>query len=137
MRILAVDYGTARTGLAVCDVLETIATPLVSVPSRNEEKLLAEIARVVKERQIEKIILGCPRRTDGAVSEMEEKAVRFAGLLHECTGLCPELVDERYTTVIASQRLHENDRRAREQRSVIDAAAAAVLLEDYLRRRKT
>lgn len=133
MKILAVDYGLARTGIAVSDPLGMIATPVVSLPSWDAEKLLASVVREVKERGAEKIVVGRPLRTDGKESDMASRAEAFGRLLEEKTGVPVEFFDERYTTVIASRRLHENDVSAKRQRPVIDAAAAAVLLEDYLR----
>lgn len=133
MKILAVDYGMARTGLAECDVMQTIATPIRSVPSWDEQKLLDEICAVVKDHRIELIVVGRPLRTDGQSSDMASKAEAFAQKLKELTGKPVDMLDERFTTVIASKRLHENAHKAKDQRSVIDAAAAAVLLEDYIR----
>ena len=78
MKILAIDYGVARTGVATCDPLETIATPLCVIPSYNHEKLIAELLRVIKESGAQKLIIGKPLRTDGNKSEMAEKCEAFA-----------------------------------------------------------
>ena len=119
MKILAIDYGIARTGVATCDPLETIASPLCVIPSYNHEKLVAELLR-----------------TDGNKSEMAEKCEVFAAELRELTGMDVESVDERFTTVIASQHLHANSINAKKQKKTIDAAAAAVLLQGYIDSRK-
>ena len=74
MKILAIDYGIARTGVATCDPLETIASPLCVIPSYNHEKLVAELLRVIKESCAQKLIIGKPLRTDGNKSEMAENA---------------------------------------------------------------
>ena len=108
MKILAIDYGIARTGVATCDPLETIASPLCVIPSYNHEKLIAELLRVIKESGAQKLIIGKPLRTDGNKSEMAEKCEAFAAELRELTGMDVESVDERFTTVIASQHLHAN-----------------------------
>ena len=136
MKILAIDYGIARTGVATCDPLETIASPLCVIPSYNHEKLVAELLRVIKESGAQKLIIGKPLRTDGNKSEMAEKCEAFAVELRELTGMDVESVDERFTTVIASQHLHANSINAKKQKKTIDAAAAAVLLQGYIDSRK-
>ena len=132
MRILAIDYGMARTGIAVSDPTGLIATPYRVIPSRNYEKLLIGVGEVLLEIAPEKVILGYPGRTDGAKSEMCERVERFSQELQERFHVTPEFVDEKYTTVIASQMLHAGGTKAKEQRKTIDAAAAAVLLQGYL-----
>ena len=132
MRILAIDYGMARTGIAVSDPTGLIASPYRVIPSRNYEKLLQGIGEVFSEIIPDKVILGYPGRTDGAKSEMCERVERFREELKTRFGVEAELVDEKYTTVIASQMLHAGGTKAKEQRKNIDAAAAAVLLQGYL-----
>ncbi len=132
MRILALDYGLARTGVAISDPTGLIATPYKVIPSRNYEKLLTAVEVVIQEILPEKVILGYPERTDGAKSEMCQRIERFREELKERFDIDAELVDEKYTTVIASQMLHAGGVNAKEQRKTIDAAAAAVLLQGYL-----
>ena len=132
MRVLAIDYGLARTGVALSDPTGTIASPYRVIPSRNYEKLLEEVGAVIGQVQPQTVILGFPNRTDGAESEMCLRVRSFADDLTRRFGVTPTLRDEKYTTVIAAQKLHDNGVRAKEQRSSIDAAAAAVLLQDYL-----
>ena len=132
MRILAIDYGMARTGIAVSDPTGLIATPHKVLPSRNYEKLLEAVGAVLEDVSPEKVILGYPRRTDGEKSEMCERIERFRDQLKERFSMEAELVDEKYTTVIASQMLHAGGTKAKDQRQSIDAAAAAVLLQGYL-----
>lgn len=135
MRILSVDYGVARTGIAICDETEVLATPLYSIPSYNEQKLLSELLTVIKDQKAELIIVGKPLRTDGKNSEIALKAERFARILQEESGVDVQLYDERFTTVIASKKLHANEKSTKKQRSLIDAAAAAVLLQDFIDKR--
>ncbi len=132
MRILAIDYGMARTGIALSDPTGLIASPYQVIPSRNYEKLLLAMEETLKETNPDKVILGYPGRTDGAKSEMCERVERFQGELKNRFGIEAELVDEKYTTVIASQMLHAGGIKSKEQRKNIDAAAAAVLLQGYL-----
>ncbi len=132
MRVLAIDYGMSRTGIAVSDPTGIIASPYKVIPSRNYEKLLEGIGEVFTEVSPEKVLLGYPGRTDGGKSEMCERIERFRAELKARFGVDAELVDEKYTTVIASQMLHAGGIKAKEQRKTIDAAAAAVLLQGYL-----
>lgn len=132
MRILAIDYGMARTGIAISDPTGLIASPYKVIPSRNYEKLLLGLGEVLSEISPEKVLLGYPARTDGVKSEMCERVERFREDLKSRFGVEAELVDEKYTTVIASQMLHAGGQSSKEQRKSIDAAAAAVLLQGYL-----
>lgn len=132
MRILALDYGMSRTGVAVSDPTGLIASPYKVIPSRNYEKLLLGVGEVIAQVTPDKVILGYPGRTDGAKSEMCQRVERFRDELKQRFGVEAELVDEKYTTVIASQMLHAGGINAKDQRKTIDAAAAAVLLQGYL-----
>ncbi len=134
MRILAIDYGMSRTGIAVSDPTGLIASPYKVIPSRNYEKLLIGLGEVLEEVSPDKVILGYPGRTDGAKSEMCQRVERFRDELKERFNVDAEFVDEKYTTVIASQMLHAGGINAKDQRKTIDAAAAAVLLQGYLDR---
>ena len=132
MRIMAIDYGMSRTGIAVSDPTGLIASPYKVIPSKNYEKLLLGVGDVLNEVSPDKVILGYPGRTDGAKSEMCERVERFRDEIRTRYQVEAELVDEKYTTVIASQMLHAGGTKAKEQRKNIDAAAAAVLLQGYL-----
>ena len=132
MRVLAIDYGMSRTGIAVSDPTGLIASPYKVIPSKNYEKLLLGIGEVLSEVASEKVILGYPGRTDGTKSEMCERVERFREEIKNRFGVEAELIDEKYTTVIASQMLHAGGVKAKDQRKNIDAAAAAVLLQGYL-----
>lgn len=132
MRVLAIDYGMSRTGIAVSDPTGLIASPYRVIPSRNYEKLLLGVGEVLAEVKPDRVILGYPGRTDGAKSEMCERVERFRDEIVQRFGVTPQLLDEKYTTVIASRMLHDGGTRTKEQRKTIDAAAAAVLLQGYL-----
>lgn len=136
MRILAIDFGRVRTGVAICDVSETIASPLCVVPSVQREVLYNELCVIVRRQQPGLIVVGRPLRTDGVKSEMALAAEAFAKKLQEMTGVEVQLYDERFTTVIAAQRLHANEKSAKKQKKIIDAAAAAVLLQNFIDGRK-
>ena len=114
MRILGIDYGEARTGLAVCDELETVATVLGTVQERDRLRLAERIAAVCQERQIEKIVLGLPRNMDGTEGFRAEHTRKFAALLQE---RLPELpitfYDERMTTMAAARFVAEGKTRGK------------------------
>lgn len=131
-RILAVDYGTKRTGIAVSDPLGQIATPLPHIAMRTDEYLCARLAEIIAEYKIKKIIIGLPLRTDGKPGDTEAKVRTFRNLFAAGTSIPTEFVSEAFTTVIAAQKLHERGKNAKQQRQIIDSAAAAVMLQGYL-----
>jgi len=132
MIILAIDYGTRRTGVAVCDPMGILASPVGVLQGSGEKMLVREIAGIARERRAEKIILGLPLRTDGTKGDKAQACERFAERLRKTTGLPVELWDERFTTVAAHQALHASGKRAKEHKNVVDAVAAVILLQSYL-----
>jgi len=134
MIILAVDYGAARTGAAICDPMGILAVPVGVLHETSRGKLAAAVAGIARERRAEKIILGLPLRTDGTKGGEAQACEEFAAALREVTGLPVELWDERFTTVAAHQALHASGKRAKEHKQVVDAVAAVILLQSYLDR---
>ena len=132
MKIMAVDLGKARTGLAVCDPGEMLASPLVVLPSWNQEKLLDEIAALAKEHRIEQLVVGLPLNMDGSQGESAQNALAFAEMLREKTGLPVDMKDERGTTISAHNYLNTTDTRGKKRKAVVDAVAATIILQDYL-----
>jgi len=132
MRILAIDYGSARIGLALSDPTGTLARPLPFVPAKADAKLAREIAELAKKEEAHLILLGLPRHMDGSVGEAATKVQAFAALLGQATPIRIQLIDERLSTVQASRQLQEAGRNTRQQRGQIDSEAAAVLLQGYL-----
>ena len=132
MKIMAIDLGMVRTGIAVSDVNGILATPRCVFTGYGRTRLTKAVLEMVQSEGIGKIIVGYPLRTDGKDSEMTAKAVSFTTFLSKRTEVPVELVNEAYTTVIAAKKMHENDIRSKDQKSRIDMAAAAVLLQDYL-----
>jgi putative Holliday junction resolvase len=132
MRILAIDYGSQRIGLALSDPTGTLAKPLPFLPAKADSKLAREIADLVKKEQAELILLGLPRHMNGELGEAAEKVKTFSAVLEKATPVKIKFVDERLTTVQASRQLHESGKDTRKQRGQIDSAAAAVLLQGYL-----
>ncbi len=132
MRVLAIDFGSARIGLALSDPTGTLARPLPFLPAKGDVKLAREIAALADKEQAERILLGLPRHMNGTLGEAAAKVQAFATALGAATQIPIQLVDERLTTVQASRQLHEAGRDARAQRGRIDSEAAAVLLQGWL-----
>lgn len=136
MRILAVDYGDARTGLASCDKYESIASPVGTVAERNQDVLVRKISDKAKELGTEHIVVGLPVNMDGSRGERAQKCEEFAKKLSESTGLEVSMWDERVTTVQAIGILNETNIRGKRRKAVIDTVAATLILESYLEYRK-
>jgi putative Holliday junction resolvase len=132
MRILAIDYGSARIGLALSDPTGTLARPLPFLPAKGDAKLAKEIAALVTKESIERILLGLPRHMNGELGEAASKVQAFATVLGQATTVKIELLDERLSTVQASRQLHEAGRDSRKQRGKIDSESATVLLQAWL-----
>jgi putative Holliday junction resolvase len=132
MRILAIDYGSARIGLALSDPTGTLARPLPFIPAKGDARLAREIAELAKKEEAHLILLGLPRNMDGSSGEAAAKVQDFATVLGLATVIPIKLIDERLSTVQASRQLQEAGRNARQQRGRIDSEAACVLLQGYL-----
>lgn len=136
MIILAVDYGDARTGLAVCDKLEMMASPVEVVHQYNREKVIARIIEVAQEYRAERLVVGHPLNMNGTQGPRAEVCREFAAALQETSGLPVVLWDERSTTVSAHNYLNITDTRGKKRKNVVDAVAATIILENYLEYRK-
>lgn len=132
MRILAIDYGSQRIGLALSDPTGTLARPLPFIPAKADAKLAREIVALAEKEQAELILLGLPRHMNGSLGEAAAKVQAFATVLGQATSIRIKLVDERLSTVQASRQLQEAGKNTRAQRTRIDSEAAAVLLQGYL-----
>ena len=132
MRILAIDYGSQRIGLALSDPTGTLARPLPFVPAKADLKLAREIAGMAKKEEAHLILLGLPRNMDGSSGAAAAKVQAFAAILGQATPIRIQLIDERLSTVQASRQLQESGKNTRQQRGRIDSEAAAVLLQGYL-----
>lgn len=136
MIILGVDLGHARTGLAVCDRGELLASPLKVAAQRDPAKLVEEIAAAAESTGAELLAVGLPRNMDGTEGDSARFAREMGAALQERTGLAVEFVDERGTTLTAHGYLNETNTRGKKRKAVVDAVAATVILEDFLRRRR-
>ncbi|MCD8106982.1 MAG: Holliday junction resolvase RuvX [Oscillospiraceae bacterium] len=136
MKILAVDYGDSRTGLASCDKSESIASPVGTISEWNRERLLQKIADKAHELGTELIVVGLPKNMNGSEGERADKCREFARELSEVSGIETTLWDERITTVEAIGILNETNVRGKKRKAVIDTVAATLILENYLEYRK-
>jgi putative Holliday junction resolvase len=132
MRVLAIDFGSARIGLALSDPTGTLARPLPFLPAKGDAKLAREIALLAEKEEAGRILLGLPRHMNGTLGEAAAKVQAFATALAAATKIPIQMVDERLTTVQASRQLQEAGRDTRAQRGRIDSEAAAVLLQGWL-----
>lgn len=136
MRILAIDYGDARTGLASCDAYESIASPVGTISEWNRDRLAQKIAEKAKELGSELIVMGLPVNMDGSQGERAQKCREFGALIADVTGLEVVFRDERVTTVQAIGILNEANVRGKKRKAVIDTVAATLILEEYLEYRR-
>lgn len=135
-RIMGIDYGDARTGVAVSDLLCSIVGSTCVVPSRNTDKAVADIVRMVKDNEIGTIVVGLPRNMNGTEGPRAELCREFAARLEQETGLEVVLWDERRTTVEAHNILSQHNYHGKKRKNTVDAVAASLILEGYLNSRK-
>jgi putative holliday junction resolvase len=132
MVIMSVDYGDARTGIALCDRLESLAHPVEVIKQGYEPKVLERISELVKIHKPELIVVGFPKNMDSSAGERAQKCAEFAKRISEATGIETDLWDERLTTVSAHMYLSNNNVRGKKRKNVVDAVAAVIILQDYL-----
>lgn len=132
MRIMAIDYGDARTGVAISDLTGSIVGTTLVVPSYNQEKTLTQLKELVEQHGVTELVMGFPKNMDGTEGPRAALYREFAGLLQEATGLEPVLWDERRTTVDAHRILSDNNRHGKKRKATVDAVAASLILEGYL-----
>ena len=132
MIIMSVDFGDARTGIAVCGKSEIIASPVTVINEKDFNLCLEKTAALAKEQRAEQIIVGYPKNMNGTIGERAEKCALFAQELEKLTGVTVKLWDERNTTVSAHNALNVTNTRGKKRKAVVDAVAATIILESYL-----
>ncbi|WP_409968152.1 Holliday junction resolvase RuvX [Bengtsoniella intestinalis] len=132
MRIMAIDYGDAHTGIAISDPSGFLAGYSTTIHTRKPQVVVEEIANLAQERQVTQLVLGHPINMDGTRGPRSEKAHAFAAELEAATSLPVKLWDERRTTIDAHQILQGNGKNAKKRKQTVDAVAAALILEGYL-----
>ena len=136
MVILSVDYGDARTGIAACDALQMLASPVTVIHQTEKEPLADEICRIAAEKKAQKLVLGLPKNMDGSEGFRAQPCRAFAALLSETSGLPVAFQDERLPTVRAHNAVNLTNTPGKKRKAVVDAVSAVIILEDYLRRTK-
>lgn len=132
MRIMGIDYGDARTGVAFSDLRCSIVGSTAVVPSRNHEKAMADLVRLAKENEVSEIVVGLPKNMDGTEGPRAELCRAFADELKVATGLPVVMWDERRTTVEAHNILSAHNYHGAKRKNTVDAVAASLILEGYL-----
>ncbi|MDR1131948.1 MAG: Holliday junction resolvase RuvX [Oscillospiraceae bacterium] len=132
MRIMAVDYGDARIGLAVSDETATLCGEAWTLPERSMARAADKIVREAAERGVSLFVLGYPKNMDGTLGPRAEKSAEFKALLEARSDIPVRLWDERRTTVAAHEILRLNGRKMKSHRARVDAVAASLILEGYL-----
>lgn len=136
MRVMGIDYGDARTGIAISDLLCSIVGTTTVIHSRDMEKTLQEVCRLVSENDVQEIAVGLPKNMDGTEGARAELCREFAGKVEQATGKPVKLWDERRTTVEAHNILSAHNYRGQKRKNTVDAVAASLILEGYLAFRK-
>ena len=136
MRILAVDPGSKRVGVAISDPTATIAQALMTIPAEPARTLPSRLAEIASAHEAQRIVVGLPRRLDGTRGPEAAAAEALAGALRQASGLPVELVDERLSSVAAERSLIEGGVRREQRRITVDRVAAALMLQAHLDRRK-
>lgn len=132
MRILALDHGTVRIGVALSDDLKMIASPRDFLPAEPFPDLVEKLKVLIREQEVELVVVGMPRNMDGTYGEAAAKVRLFVAALKDVLLVPIRTWDERLTTVTAARQLRSGGTKAKDQRSKVDSASAAVLLQGYL-----
>ncbi len=132
MRIMAIDYGDAHTGVAISDASGMLAGYTTTIDARKSEVVVEKIAELVRQHAVEELVVGFPRNMDGTEGARAALYREFADRLAEGTGIIPVLWDERRTTVDAHRILFEAGKNGKKRKKMVDAVAATLILEGYL-----
>lgn len=132
MKIMGIDYGDARTGVAISDLLCSIVGSTYVIPSRNTEKAIADIVKLINDNGVGELVVGLPKNMNGTEGPRAELCREFADKLKEITGLPVVLWDERRTTVEAHNILSMHNYHGQKRKNTVDAVAASLILEGYL-----
>lgn len=132
MVMMSVDLGEVRTGIAICDKMQILASPLCVISEKDRKKVLTEICKLAEKHKVERIVVGLPKNMDGSEGESATKARAFAQKLHDMSSVEVALQDERCTTITAYDYLNDTNVRGQKRKKIVDSVAATVILQDYL-----
>ncbi|MGN0542009.1 MAG: Holliday junction resolvase RuvX [Acutalibacteraceae bacterium] len=129
---MAVDYGDVRTGIAVCDKFEMLASPVCSITQRSRDLLIDEIKSLAEKYKVEQFVVGFPKNMDSSIGERAIKCREFADALKQASGIETVLRDERLSTVSAHNALNATNTRGKKRKAAVDQVAAVFILQDYI-----
>lgn len=132
MKIMAIDYGDARTGIAISDALGMLTGFTTVIHAYTQDKVADAVAKLIREHGVQELVMGYPKNMDGTEGPRAELYKSFANVLEQVTGMTPVLWDERRTTVDAHRILSQNNVRGKKRKNTVDAVAASLILEAYL-----
>ena len=132
MIIMSIDLGKARTGIAVCDKTEFLASPYTVIFEKSPQRLMEKAVQAVKDTKAELVVVGLPKNMDGSEGTRAELCREFGRKLGEATGLPIQMWDERRTTVEAHNILSQHNYHGKKRKNTVDAVAASLILEGYL-----
>lgn len=135
MRMMAVDYGDSRTGVAFCDEMEMLASPFCVINERYAPKLIEKLKEIAVEQKAKQIVVGLPRNMDGSYGYRCDECLRLGDSLSEATGLPVVYQDERLTTVMAHEVLSANNVRGAKRKKQVDSVSAVMILQSYIDKR--
>lgn len=136
MKLMSIDYGDARTGIAFCDENEILASSYCVIKESYLPKLVDKILQIIDKESPKEIVVGLPRNMDGSYGYRCEECKNLGNLINEKSGLIVNYEDERLTTVIAHDILSSNNVRGKKRKGVVDAVSAVVILQSYIDKRK-
>ena len=131
-RILGLDYGTARVGVAISDTLQMIASPLYYIPAKDQQACIAAIAELCQEREVGRVVVGLPKHMNNTEGESSKAARAFGAKIEAATGLSVDFLDERLTTAAAERVLIAANVSRKKRKEKIDSMAAGIILQNYL-----
>lgn len=136
MIILAIDLGKVRTGLAVCDKNEILASPIGTLTEKTREILIDKIIDKINKYKVELVVIGLPKNMDGSIGESALQAQDFSKSLEKKINIPVNMWDERKTTVTAHEYLNQTNTRGKKRKNIIDTVSASIILENYMQFRK-
>ena len=132
MKVMSIDYGDVRTGVALSDTRGILASPYCVINQRYQPKLVDEIVKIIKENKVDKIVIGLPRNMDGSYGYRCDECKDLGNALLEKINIEIVYEDERLTTVMAHNILSENNVRGKKRKETVDAVSAVMILQSYL-----
>lgn len=136
MKIMAVDYGNTRTGIAFCDAKEILASPHSVIKETYQPKLIAKICEIISAEKPEKIVIGLPRNMDGSYGYRCDECKKLGEELGKAVDIPIDFQDERLTTVLSHNALSENNVRGKKRKETVDAVSAVMILQSYIDAKK-